>query len=174
MSDHLVVRDGADLARRVAYDDRQIRNVAGDDRPRTDEGVFPDDHSRQQDAAAAHPRSASDLRSSTDEGNCGASVGHPLVVHGDDTRPAEHVIFDDHTTRDVAAALQRDVVADLDVAFDVDEGADDAVASDLGVASEEHEVTEPSARADQHRRLNDALLTEGVVHAHLLVDDYAA
>lgn len=82
-----------------------------------------------------------------------------LVVHGDDARTAEHLVLDDDATRDVTAALQRNVVPDHDIDLDVDIRTDRAPLPDERVAADHHVVAYARAVTDGDVRENRAELS---------------
>lgn len=68
-----------------------------------------------------------------------APVADALIVQSSDAGTAKHLVLDDHAARQITAALQRHVVTDADVAFDVRVGADHAVAADDRFVADEDE-----------------------------------
>ena len=91
--------------RRIAPDNGEIRNVADDDGSGADERVLTDRDSREEHTCTAYARGSQNTRRPAVERECRAPVADPFVVHRHHAGPAEDVVFNDDSTRDIAAAL---------------------------------------------------------------------
>ena len=91
-------------------------------------------------------------------------MNDPFIVHRGHTRAAEYFVLDDDSAGDVAGALQGNMVADRHLAFDVDIRTNGAVFPNAGVAADEHEVAQTSARADNDLGKNNTILPLLRVH----------
>src|SRR6185503_9614610 len=148
-------------ARRVAVDDRVVRDVARDDAAGSDHAVAPERHTADDRGVRADRRTAFHQRPAVlvlalDEA---AWVDHVREHH---RGPAEHVVFEDDAgvVRDVV--LDLDVVADHALRRDHDILADVAARADLRVAHDVAEVPDLRACADLGRRVDDCRLVREI------------
>jgi len=94
-------------------------------------------------------------------------VADTLIVQGHDARTAKHLIFNDDAARQIAATLQRHLVSDTDVTFNVDIGADRASASNDGIFSNEYEIPYSGSLADLGVIRNNAVLPMDALQVHI-------
>ena len=167
-SDELFRFHPTDDAGRIADHDRPIRDILGNHRPGTDEGVLADGHSGHQHATPADPGRPQDPRRLTNEGQAGTPMADTLIVHRDHPGAAEDFVLDDHSTGDVHSALQRDVMADGHLAFDVDVGPNGTTLADGGVGPDHDEIADPTALSDGDIGKNHAMLSPNKRHKDLL------
>lgn len=91
-------------------------------------------------------------------------MNDPFIVHRGHARAAEYFVLDDDSSGDVAGALQGNMVADRNLAFDVYIRTNGAVLADAGVAANEHEVAQTSAGTENDFRKDDTILP--LIHIH--------
>ena len=125
----------ADLPRRHADHQREVRHVACHHRAGADEGMTPDRRAAHDGAVGAKRRAAAHERRlvlvlARDRGARIEDVGEHHAW------AAEHVV------------LERDRVVDTDVVLDAHVVADDGVAADVDVLAERAVAADPRARAD--------------------------
>ena len=87
-----------------------------------------------------------------------------LVIHGNNTRAAEYLIFNNYAAREIATTLQRDKIADAHLSLDVEIRPYDTTLADHGLVPNEHEVTDASALTDQGIVGYDAVLSVNCGH----------
>src|SRR5581483_11694349 len=111
-------------------------DVAGDDRPRADEGTAPDPDSAEDDCARADRRAALHRRAqqrpvgSRPQASVARRGGRELVVDEHDAVPDEHLVADLDAVADEGMALDLAAAADRGAALDLDEGADARLVAD--------------------------------------------
>jgi hypothetical protein len=67
---------------------------------------------------------------------------NPLIVHRRHPGTAEYFVLNDYASRYIAGALQRDMISDGDLAFNVYVGTYGAFFSDTGIASNKDKVSQ--------------------------------
>jgi len=93
-----------------------------------------------------------------------APVADALIVQSSDAGTAKRLVLDDHAARQITAALQRHVVTDADVAFDVRVGADHALRPMIVLSLMKTKVADVGLFADAHGLRNDAVAAENLSH----------
>src|SRR5207249_2550359 len=137
----------ADLTRRVAHDQREVRDALGDHRAGSDERIPPnrgpadDGGVRANRAPALQPDDLVERVSI----HLGSRIGD-IGQHAGGSE--KDVVFDDHARVDGHVVLNLDVAADDGPAVDIDVLADDAALADAGALHDMREMPDLGAGAD--------------------------
>src|SRR5258705_5994804 len=111
-------------------------------------GFSADGDPGQKPAATGDGGGEKDPGSFTPEFQGRAAVAHSLVIERHHPGAAENFVFDDDAAREIAAALQRDELADADVSLDVHVGADAASRADDHAVANEDKISDSRSRPD--------------------------
>ncbi len=87
-----------------------------------------------------------------------------LVIHGNNTRAAEYLIFNNYAAREIATTLQRDKIADAHLSLDVEIRPYDTTLANHGLVPNQYEVTDPSSLTNQGIVGYDAVLSVNCGH----------
>jgi hypothetical protein len=147
--DYFTVRHASNRNCRVTRNDNSIRHIARDDRASSDQGILSDRHPGTQDTAATDPGGAQDARRLSFERQRGPTITNSLVIHGNNTRAAKYLIFNNYAARKIATTLQRNKIADAHLSLDVEIRTYDATLTDHGLVANEYEVADASSLTNQ-------------------------
>ena len=160
-SDDLIGRNGPDDSTWIAGKDTAIGYVSGDNATGSNESILPNRYTRQQNAATSDAGRAQYPWSLTIEALSWPSVTDRSIIHSDNARPQEHLVFYQDAPRQITCALDRYEITDSNISFDVNVGSDQAIFTDDRTVPDHDKISDPCAFADLRVVKNQAMLLIG-------------